>query len=129
MGTQTDIDGRDCNLHYRVSVRVPASACRLTVSSMTGFTISISIGTKAAGWAGMVMLIFFFFGFAFGMLPMSWLYPSEILPLHMRHVRRASGSFEKLADLLIDWPRCRRDHCKFNTLFNHGGWTSWLLVR
>ncbi|KIW35512.1 uncharacterized protein PV07_02203 [Cladophialophora immunda] len=53
---------------------------------MTGFTISISIGTKAAGWAGMVMLIVFFFGFAFGMLPMSWLYPSEILPLHMRHV-------------------------------------------
>jgi hypothetical protein len=53
---------------------------------MTGFTISISIGTKSAGWAGMIMLIIFFFGFAFGMLPISWLYPSEILPLHMRHV-------------------------------------------
>lgn len=53
---------------------------------MTGFTVSIAIGTKSAGWAGMIMLIVFFFGFAFGMLPISWLYPSEILPLHMRHV-------------------------------------------
>jgi MFS family permease len=58
----------------------------LMLCRMIGFTISISIGTNAAGWAGMVMLIIFFFGFAFGMLPMSWLYPSEILPLHMRHV-------------------------------------------
>ncbi|KAK4935383.1 hypothetical protein LTR10_023561 [Elasticomyces elasticus] len=53
---------------------------------MIGFTVSIAIGTESAGWAGMIMLIIFFFGFAFGMLPMSWLYPSEILPLHMRHV-------------------------------------------
>ncbi|KIW95864.1 uncharacterized protein Z519_02928 [Cladophialophora bantiana CBS 173.52] len=50
-----------------------------------GSVISRAISTSA-GWAGMVMLIVFFFGFAFGMLPMSWLYPSEILPLHMRHV-------------------------------------------
>ncbi|EXJ61436.1 uncharacterized protein A1O5_11752 [Cladophialophora psammophila CBS 110553] len=67
----------------RPTLMIGTTICTL---GMTGFTISIAIGSESAGWAGMVMLIVFFFGFAFGMLPMSWLYPSEILPLHMRHV-------------------------------------------
>lgn len=58
----------------------------LCTGGMTGFTVAIAIGTESAGWAGMVMLIIFFLGFAFGMLPISWLYPAEVLPLHMRHV-------------------------------------------
>lgn len=59
---------------------------------MTGFTICISFGSQAAGWAGMIMLIIFYFGFGFGMLPISWLYPAEVLPSHLRHVGEGIGA-------------------------------------
>lgn len=40
----------------------------------------------------MVMLIIFYFGFGFGMLPISWLYPAEVLPSHLRHVGEGIGA-------------------------------------
>lgn len=59
---------------------------------MLGFTVCISYGSEAAGWAGMVMLIVFYAGFGFGMLPISWLYPAEIMPVHLRHMAEGVGA-------------------------------------
>ncbi len=88
MGQETYADVRHSPMYWRVSI-FEMSQGQITYrrfSRMIGFTVSIAIGTESAGWAGMVMLIIFFLGFAFGMLPISWLYPTEVLPLHMRHI-------------------------------------------
>lgn len=57
---------------------------------MIGFTIAISDGSTTAGWAGMVMLIIFYFGFSFT-LPVTWVYPAEVMPVHMRHIGEGIG--------------------------------------
>ncbi|KAJ9617978.1 hypothetical protein H2204_013270 [Knufia peltigerae] len=73
----------------KITLYVGTIFCTL---GMTGFTICISFGSQAAGWAGMIMLIIFYFGFGFGMLPISWLYPAEVLPSHLRHVGEGIGA-------------------------------------
>jgi len=58
---------------------------------LIGFTACISFETESTGWGAMAMLIVFYIGYGIGMLTISWLYPSEILPLHMRHIGEAVG--------------------------------------